>query len=112
KDFEWVDLRDVAGGRAALRERALYATGGSSYATRIGEWLLRGQFGSVPTLCQLGPDPSCVNDLLNESPLVAQSLWQWTYRMEREARAKAPPRAPLDPSQEHKAALTVWGYFE
>lgn len=112
KDFEGVDLRDVAGGRAALRERALYATGGSSYATRIGEWLLRGQFGSVPTLCQLGPDPSCVNDLLNESPLVAQSLWQWTYRMEREARAKAPPRAPLDPSQEHKAALTVWGYFE
>lgn len=112
KDLEGLDLRDFAGGQAEFRQRALYATGGTAFATRMGEWLLRGDFGAVPTLCRLGPDPSCVNDLLNDHPLVAQALWQWTFRRERSERAAAPERTPLELAREFQAALTVWGFLQ
>lgn len=109
--FEGVDLRDVAHGTIQLPQRALFAAGGSAFATRAGEWLLRGDFGSVPTLCRLGPDPACVNDLLDQKPIVAASLWQWTYRREREERTEAPPKLNLDLDGDIRSALTVWGYL-
>ncbi|NLE86632.1 MAG: sulfatase-like hydrolase/transferase [Myxococcales bacterium] len=109
--LDGVDLRDIARGRAQLPQRALFATGENSFATRAGEWLLRGDFGSVPTLCRLGPDPACVNDLLDQNPIAAASLWHWTYRRERDERAGAPQRVQIDLEGDIRAALTVWGYL-
>lgn len=110
--LEGLDLRRLAFGSAPLRRRTLYATNGKAYATRAGEWLLRGEFGSVPTLCRLGSDPACVNDLLDRHPVVARALWQWTYRRERHERERAPKKVNLDPSPDTRAALTVWGYLQ
>src|SRR5690606_16328558 len=106
--LDGVDLRDIARGRAQLPQRALFATGENSFATRAGEWLLRGDFGSVPTLCRLGPDPACVNDRLDQHPIAAASLWHWTYRRDRDERAGAPPRVQTGLQGCIRAALTLW----
>lgn len=104
-----LDLRRVMDGPVPLTRGPLEATLGPSYATRSAEWLLRGDFGQVPTLCRISSDPACTTDLLERYPRVASALWQWTYRLEQEGRSERPKprRAELDRATE--AALTVWG---
>lgn len=104
-----LDLRVLLDGAVPLGRAPLKATLGSSYATRSGEWLLRGEFGKTPTLCRTSSDPSCTTDLLERYPRTASALWQWTYRLEQEGRSRGlePRRAELERATE--AALTVWG---
>lgn len=90
--------------------RPLVATLGPHYATRLGTWLLAGQVGETPTLCQLDVDPACVTDAFEERPIVAQGMWRWTYRELRQAalrRLFEREPAPIEPQL--AAALTVWG---
>lgn len=111
-ELEGLDLRRLVFGSAPLRRRTLHATSGKAYATRAGDWLLRGELGAVPILCRLSSDPACVNDLFERHPVVARTLWQWTYRHERYEQERAPGKVHLDPSPETRAALTVWGYLQ
>ena len=71
--------------------RGLLATLGPEYSMRYGPWLMRGQSPRTPTLCELGVDPACVHDVLESSPLAAESLWRETFEAERLAYTDVTP---------------------
>lgn len=107
-----VDLHARAAGRQPLVARAEVATIPGRYATRIGQRLLRGQIGSVPTLCAFDVDPACAADVFEHELVAARALWQSTYVAEGAARALTPPESALRPvelDEETSAALVVWG---
>jgi hypothetical protein len=110
-----VDLYDVAVGREPLQGRALVATLGNHYATRAGMWLLSGDFGRPPRLCQLDVDPACVADVFDRHALAGDALWRWTFDSESPPDSTAPRALPLqrrEPASidpDTAAALTVWG---
>jgi hypothetical protein len=110
---EGVDLLRLAKGDVPLAGHPLVATLGTRYATRFGPWLLSGERGRRPTLCQIEVDPGCTSDAYAQSPLVASTLWQVTYAAGVEARtlrgdAGHPIAAGLD--SDTQAALKVFGY--
>jgi hypothetical protein len=109
-----VDLWDLAVGRQPLLGRALVATSGSHYATRMGTWLLLGELGTSPKLCQIDVDPACVDNLFGTRPLAARSLLRWTEGAIHEnlGRRDPSPREPAGIDPETGAALTVWGDIE
>ncbi len=104
-----IDVRMLLDGPPPVSRGPLEATLASSYATRSAEWLLRGDFGQVPSLCRLASDPSCTTDLLERYPRVASAMWQWTHAIEQRARAGAPKPEAAEPDRATEAALTVWG---
>jgi len=109
-DLPGIDLYSVADGRAPLAGRGLCATLGDRYSTRLGPWLLSGQVGKVPTLCQLDVDPACVNDAFAQKPIAGTAAWQWTFsafELANKKRVAAREPASIDPDT--GAALTVWG---
>jgi hypothetical protein len=92
--------------------RALVATLGNQYATRAGSWLLHGELGQAPRLCQLDTDPACVNDVFDKRAIAARALWQWTFDAalrKSETAGEEPMREPASIDAETAAALTVWG---
>lgn len=102
----------AASGRDLPLGRALVATLGNQYSTRAGSWLLHGELGATPRLCQLDVDPACVNDVFDKRPIAARALWQWTF----DATLRKPDTAGMEPMREPAsidaetaAALTVWG---
>jgi arylsulfatase A-like enzyme len=102
----------AASGRDLPLGRALVATLGNHYSTRAGSWLLRGELGKGPNLCQLDVDPACVNDVFDKRPIAARALWQWTFdaALRRPETSDAEPmREPASIDAETAAALTVWG---
>jgi hypothetical protein len=105
------DLFDLAGGREPLLGRAMVATLGNSYSTRAGMWLLTGEIGKTPRLCQLEVDPACVSDVFDKRVIAGRALWQWTF----DAGAMQAPgarkfaREPASIDADTAAALTVWG---
>lgn len=106
------DLATLAGGEEPPVRPAMVATLGTKYATRIGNWLLTGEWGKVPHLCQQDVDPACVNDVLAEKPIVASALWRWTHRAEEHASGvgrRGGEREPASIDAETAAALMVWG---
>ncbi len=108
------DLYSLAAGREPLLGRALVATLGSSYSTRVGPWILRGDLGQRPWLCRADVDPACVDNQFERMPLTAHTLWTWTRdaldRMNEAAPAQRRDPATIDP--ETAAALAVWGDLE
>jgi hypothetical protein len=111
-DGEGRPLSAIARGEAPLAGRPLWATLSNTYATRLGTHLLSGTLGSTPKLCELAVDPACVNDALNEQPLVSSALYKWTYFREQAARAPAKQIASREPASidpDTAAALAVWG---
>lgn len=113
EELTGVDLyRTAAGGGPALA-RGLLATLGPDYTMRLGPWLLRGHSPTRPALCELGVDPACVHDVLDSSPLAAESAWRITFEAHRRERTldsgggARPEPAVLD--KDTAAALQVWG---
>ncbi|MGE5788915.1 MAG: sulfatase-like hydrolase/transferase [Myxococcales bacterium] len=94
--------------------RTLVSTLGRRYVSRTGIWLLHGDRGALPKLCQTDIDPMCVEDRLGQQPLTARALLQWTNaeltRLSRVATTTQREPASIDP--ETAAALTVWGDVE
>lgn len=111
---EWTegdDLFRVAAGVEPLAGRPYVATLEDTYATRLGNWLLRGRLGKVPSLCQTDVDPSCLTDAFAEPHHAGFVLWYQTVLslgrgMPGVSAAQREP-ASLDPDT--VAALTVWG---
>jgi hypothetical protein len=107
-------LLDVISGRELLTTRTLVSTLGQRYVSRTGVWLLSGELGNRPKLCQTDVDPVCVEDQFAKMPLVARALWQWTARELYKARraGQDSQREPASIDPETAAALTVWGDVE
>jgi hypothetical protein len=112
--IEGVSLLDAVAGREPILTRTLVATLGQRYVSRTGVWLLSGELGRAPKLCQTDVDPMCVDDQFAKLPLVARALWTWTKgelgRARRIGKTSAREPASIDP--ETAAALTVWGDVE
>lgn len=100
-------LLNAADDRELPAGRPLVAMMGNQYATRWGPWLLLGEFGSVPRLCQTEVDPSCVNDLFADHPASALALWHGTFEASQLQPAAKSERAV--PDEETQAAVLVWG---
>jgi Sulfatase len=111
---EGTDLLGLGGGEVPIEGHPLVATLGAHYSTRWGPWLLTGNLGRRPTLCQLEVDPACATDAFAESPIAAAALWQRTYRTQILARAtRGEAHANKGPDvldADTQAALKVFGY--
>lgn len=101
------NLLHAVQGREPLGGRPLVALLGNQFSTRWGPWLLLGEMGNVPRLCQLEVDPSCVSDLFAKHPIVVNSLWRSTFIAA--SQAPSAEREPVTLDEETRAALTVWG---
>jgi hypothetical protein len=107
-----LDLYQLASGTGPALSRPQLATLGAEYSLRYGPWLLRGTSPRAPVLCELGVDPACVHDVMEESPLVAEAAWRMTFETQRRERgidggAGAAEPALLD--KDTASALQVWG---
>lgn len=112
--MEGVSLYDAIADAKSPQSRTQVATLGRRFVSRTGVWLMFGEQGNIPKLCQTDVDPMCVEDRFAQHPLTARSLWQWTHSelqrlTQAAARAQREP-ASIDP--ETAAALTVWGDLE
>lgn len=107
-------LLAMLSGNESLQTRTLVSTLGHRYTSLTGVWLLSGELGSAPKLCQTDVDPMCVEDQFGRMPLTARAVWQWTSReLSQSARAGSKvPREPASIDPETAAALTVWGDIE
>jgi len=112
--IEGVNLIDLISGQVGPQSRTLLSTLGARYVSRTGVWLLSGELGRAPKLCQTDVDPMCIEDHFERLPLTGRSLWQWTAtelsRLQIAARATQREPASIDPDT--AAALTVWGDVE
>ncbi len=108
---EGINLLDIASGRPPLLGRALTATLGKRYSTRVGTWQLFGEVGRVPHLCQVDVDPMCMEDLFGVRTLASRALWSWTHESlrARPATGEGTTREPASIDADTAAALTVWG---
>jgi hypothetical protein len=110
--IDGVDLSRLARGELPIDGHPAVATLGSRYATRFGPWLLSGDLGRRPFLCQVDVDPSCASDAFAESPVAAEALWRRTFHAQAAAmavRARRPPtQAVFD--VDTASALKVFGY--
>jgi hypothetical protein len=113
-EMDGTDLFRLAKGDAPLDGHPLVATLGSRYSTRLGPWLLTGELGRRPTLCQTDVDPACVTDASAQNPLAAAELWRRTYRAQtadRAARGRSGHAvSPAGLDADTQAALKVFGY--
>jgi hypothetical protein len=110
----WMDGDDLylrAAGVRPLVGRPAVAVLGGQYSTRLGNWLLRGRLGRIPSLCASDVDPACLTDLFDKDWLAAPTLWFETARaLEPRGGAASPPgREPASLDPQTLAALTVWG---
>jgi len=109
------ELFRSASGQHPAVGRMQIATFGPHYSSRLGTWLLNGEFGKVPKLCGMDVDPACAVDVYADNPIAAQATWRWTYRTEVMARSALRPPAEREPASldtDTTAALTVWGSLE
>jgi hypothetical protein len=107
-----VDLYASAIGREALVMRAEVATLPGRYSTRLGQRLLRGQIGDVPSLCAFDVDPACAANVFDQELIAARALWHATFVAEGSARRLTPAetsRRPVVLDPDTSAALVVWG---
>ena len=107
--FEGVDLFTTASGLALPGGRALPATLGRHYSLRLGDLILSGTAGKLPTLCDTVSDPSCGNDRLERMPRAAALLFRMAYDAEAAAQKHKPMREPATIDAPTAAALQVWG---
>ncbi|HTM45371.1 MAG TPA: hypothetical protein VL137_10475, partial [Polyangiaceae bacterium] len=102
-----INLQNVAAGWEAPGGNPQVAVLGNQYSTRWGQWMMLGEFGTPPRLCQLDIDPSCVRNVFADNPMTVNALWRVTFEA-----LSQPPRAKhqgavLDNTT--RDALMVWG---
>lgn len=110
--IQGADLFAVSRGHQELTLRGEVATLPGKFSTRLGQRLLRGEIGAVPTLCAFDADPACAIDVFDKELIAARALWQTTFRAETRARKLTPGEAlrrPVVLDDETSAALIVWG---
>lgn len=106
-----LDLSQIAANRGPVAVVPLIATLGNRYASRLSNWLLFGEVGKEPSLCELYVDPACTTNHFADHPWTANASWQWT----RDALVKTRTlgakiqREPASIDPETAAALVVWG---
>jgi arylsulfatase A-like enzyme len=105
------DLAHIAAGRGPLAARPLLATLGNRYASRLANWLLFGEIGKEPSLCELYVDPACTTNRFSDRPWTAMASWQWTRNELLRMKSFGAPaaREPASIDADTAAALTVWG---
>ena len=105
------DLNQVAAGRGPVSARPLIATIGNRYASRLANWLLFGELGREPSLCELYVDPACTSNHFSDRPWTARASWQWTRNelVKLRTQGAATGREPTSVDPETAAALMVWG---
>jgi hypothetical protein len=89
--------------------RSSVALVGNEFSTRLGSWLLEGEFRATPRLCNLDVDPSCVHDIFALNPIVASALWRNTFDAYRDVANNPWKRQSAEIDKELGAELTVWG---
>lgn len=105
------DLGQTAADHGPITLQPQLATLGNRYASRLANWLLFGEIGKEPALCELYVDPACTANHFTDHPWTARTAWLWTRnelgrdkamgaKLSREA-------ASIDPDT--SAALMVWG---
>jgi hypothetical protein len=108
------ELESVAAGDGSLQARPLLATLGNRYASRFANWLMVGELGKEPSLCELYVDPACTTNHLTDRILTARASWLWLRdelaRMKSISGTQTREAANIDPDT--AAALTVWGDLE
>jgi hypothetical protein len=107
----WQNLYRVASGRELADAPPLLAMLDKAYSARDRRWVLAGQSGGQPILCEHHVDPSCATDLLAQSPVAAETLWRRTFREYRQELELA-PRIVAEPAaidRDTAAALEVFG---
>jgi hypothetical protein len=105
------DLHELASGREPVDAPPLLATYDNSYSARDQRWVLTGQSGGTPILCEHAVDPACATDLLAQTPLAAETLWRRTFR-EYRRQLELAPRSASEPAlidRDTAAALEVYG---
>lgn len=110
--LEGTDLLRLARADLPIDGHPMVATLGSRYSTRFGPWLLAGDIGRRPTLCQLDVDPACATDVYAQSPIAGEALWRRTFHAATAAVALRSRRAanPVSFDADTAAALKVFGY--
>ncbi len=105
------DLHQVVLGRGAVLARPLIATIGNRYASRLANWLLFGEVGREPSLCELYVDPACTSNHFSDRPWTARASWQWTRNelVRMRAQGGSGAREPASIDSDTAAALMVWG---
>jgi hypothetical protein len=106
-----LNLQRVAGGWNSVAIKPLIATLGPRYTARLGNWLMFGEVGKQPILCELDVDPACAVNRFADRPWTARISWQWTRtELARVAQLGAQiEREPANIDADTAAALTVWG---
>ena len=105
------DLAQIAAGRGPVSARPQVATLGNRYASRLSNWLLFGEIGKEPSLCELYVDPACTTNHFTDHPWTARASWQWTRNELLKMKTLGAPtaREPASIDAETAAALVVWG---
>jgi len=108
------DLEQVTAGRGPLAERPLMATLGSRYAARLANWLMFGELGKEPNLCELYVDPACTTNRFADRTLTSHAAWLWSRNelLRVTGTKSAAAREPASIDADTAAALTVWGDIE
>ena len=107
--FEGISLFATASGMALPGGRPQAATLGRHYSLRLGDLILSGTTGKVPTLCDTVSDPTCGSDRLERMPRAAALLFRLAYDAELAAQKHKPVREPATIDAPTAAALQVWG---
>jgi len=105
------DLSQIAANRGPVVVVPLIATLGNRYASRLSNWLLFGEIGKEPGLCELYVDPACTTNHFLDHPWTARASWQWTRNELVKSRTRGANigREPASIDPETAAALVVWG---
>jgi len=105
------DLRQIASGRGPAVTRPLVATLANRYASRLSNWLIFGEIGKEPSLCELYVDPACTTNQFADHPWTSKASWLWTRNELVKARALGAniAREPASIDADTAAALIVWG---
>jgi arylsulfatase A-like enzyme len=102
-----INLQDVASGWEAPGGNPQVAVLGNQFSTRWGQWMMLGEFGTAPRLCQLDIDPSCVRNVFDDNPMIVNALWRVTFEALSQAPRGKHQVATLNDAT--KDALMVWG---
>ena len=106
-----LDLTQIAANRGPVSIAPLIATLGNRYASRVSNWLLFGEIGKEPSLCEIYVDPACTTNHFLDHPWTSNAAWQWTREELARTRAVGAKigREPASIDPDTAAALVVWG---